>query len=137
MGGVIALWLAFLLVLVVDQGAKTLALARAWEGRAPLAGVIRVRLVSSTWMTGQRSTLVIVWALAASASILSFELGPLFQGELASIGLGLALGGAGSNLADRIFRGVVVDFVDLRVWPVFNPADVAIVGGLVLAFVPL
>ncbi len=30
------------------------------------------------------------------------------------------------------FRGRVVDFVDLHVWPVFNVADTAIVVGAIL-----
>jgi signal peptidase II len=57
-----------------------------------------------------------------------------------AIGLGLVLGGAVGNLADRLFRepgpmrGHVVDFLSLfdpfgRVWPVFNVADMAIVCG--------
>lgn len=58
----------------------------------------------------------------------------------AVIGLGAALvaGGALGNLIDRIvrdfpFHGTVVDFVDLRVWPAFNIADMAIsVGAVVL-----
>jgi signal peptidase II len=58
--------------------------------------------------------------------------------------LGLVLGGAAGNLADRIFRapgplrGRVVDWVSLldpagQTWPVFNLADAAIVSGGVLA----
>lgn len=49
--------------------------------------------------------------------------------------LGLILGGAVGNLVDRLVRapgfprGHVVDWVDLRVWPVFNLADAAIVVG--------
>jgi signal peptidase II len=52
--------------------------------------------------------------------------------------VGLVLGGALGNLADRVFRapgllkGAVVDFVDLRVWPVFNLADAAITCGCLL-----
>lgn len=57
-----------------------------------------------------------------------------------AVGLGLVLGGAVGNLVDRLFRepgpmrGHVVDFLSLfdpygRVWPVFNIADMAIVGG--------
>ena len=41
----------------------------------------------------------------------------------------LILGGAIGNLMDRIFLGYVVDFIDLRVWPVFNVADSAITVG--------
>ena len=40
------------------------------------------------------------------------------------------LSGAVANLIDRIQTGCVVDFFDLRVWPVFNVADIAIVLGV-------
>ncbi|NLI12861.1 signal peptidase II [Pelotomaculum propionicicum] len=47
-------------------------------------------------------------------------------------GLGLVLGGALGNLADRLRYGKVVDFLDFRVWPVFNLADAAIFIGVCL-----
>jgi signal peptidase II len=40
--------------------------------------------------------------------------------------LGMVMGGALGNLADRIFLGYVVDFLDFRIWPIFNIADSAI-----------
>lgn len=55
-----------------------------------------------------------------------------------AIGLGLVLGGAVGNLADRFFRGpglfdgAVVDFVDFSFFPAFNAADSAITIGAVL-----
>jgi signal peptidase II len=57
--------------------------------------------------------------------------------RLVAASLGLVLGGALGNLTDRAirapaFRGRVVDFIDLHVWPVFNVADSAIVVGAVL-----
>ncbi len=54
--------------------------------------------------------------------------------------LGLVLGGALGNLADRIFRsdhGAVVDFIDLHFWPTFNVADSCIVVGCILLVVSL
>ena len=60
---------------------------------------------------------------------------------LAAVALGLVLGGALGNLADRALRGhhgSVVDFITLSHWPTFNVADVSItVGTLLLAFVLL
>jgi lipoprotein signal peptidase len=56
-----------------------------------------------------------------------------------AITLGLLLGGATGNLIDRIFRapglfrGWVVDWIQIPHWPVFNLADSAIVCGGILA----
>lgn len=40
------------------------------------------------------------------------------------------LAGAMGNLIDRIRQGLVIDFFDFRIWPVFNVADIAIVLGV-------
>ncbi|MBF0486066.1 MAG: signal peptidase II [Candidatus Omnitrophica bacterium] len=47
----------------------------------------------------------------------------------------LILGGAIGNLVDRISVGYVIDFIDFRIWPVFNIADSAItVGAIIILF---
>jgi signal peptidase II len=46
----------------------------------------------------------------------------------------LILGGGLSNFADRLFFGHIRDFIDLKIWPVFNLADVAISVGVFLLF---
>ncbi|MCM8780395.1 MAG: signal peptidase II [Candidatus Omnitrophica bacterium] len=48
---------------------------------------------------------------------------------LYNFSLALILGGALGNLVDRLFLGYVVDFLDFRIWPVFNLADSAITAG--------
>lgn len=45
-------------------------------------------------------------------------------------GCGLFLGGAIGNLIDRVRQGLVIDFFDFRIWPVFNIADIAICIGV-------
>lgn len=52
---------------------------------------------------------------------------------------GAIIGGAVGNLTDRVFRaddgvlsGAVVDFIDFQFWPIFNVADIAIVGGVIV-----
>ena len=55
-----------------------------------------------------------------------------------TIALGLIMGGALGNIHDRLLRepgpvrGAVVDFLELPNWPVFNVADMAVVGGAIL-----
>ena len=55
--------------------------------------------------------------------------------KLLSISIGFILGGGVGNLIDRfLHQGKVVDFIDLKFWPVFNLADSAIVCGVLLFF---
>jgi signal peptidase II len=46
--------------------------------------------------------------------------------------LGCILGGALADGIDRLIFGHVTDFIDFHVWPVFNVADMAIVGGMLV-----
>lgn len=70
-----------------------------------------------------------LWCAEVAALVALVELVPTSGGLLAPAALGAALGGAAGNLVDRVRRGGVVDFIDLRFWPV-NLADVAIVAGV-------
>ena len=57
---------------------------------------------------------------------------------LASLSLGLQLGGALGNFLDRLRFGSVVDFLDVPYWPTFNVADSSLVlGTLLLALLVL
>ena len=55
---------------------------------------------------------------------------PALQSSFDQWVFGLILGGATGNWLDRILYGSVVDFIDFRIWPVFNLADSAISIGV-------
>ncbi|MEE8360467.1 MAG: signal peptidase II [Candidatus Omnitrophota bacterium] len=69
---------------------------------------------------------------AAAFFMLIFIPRILEKGLLTRLSFALVLGGVLGNLIDRIIFGHVVDFIDLRVWPVFNIADSAITCGIAL-----
>ena len=71
--------------------------------------------------------------MVLSIIVVALRSGQLFQPLVAQIGLGSAIGGATSNLYDRIRRGAIIDFIDVGWWPVFNLADVAITLGVIMA----
>lgn len=52
------------------------------------------------------------------------------EAPMMKYGGALFLGGAIGNLIDRIETGLVVDFFDFRIWPIFNVADIAICVGV-------
>jgi lipoprotein signal peptidase len=85
---------------------------------------------------GNQVMLILLWLLALASSMLLLHSGARFQSHIGRIAIGSALGGAAGNLLDTWRRGFIVDFIDLRVWPVFNVADVAIAAGIVLSLWP-
>ena len=54
------------------------------------------------------------------------------QTRWTALSLGLILGGAAGNLIDRLRFGGVIDFLDFRIWPVFNVADSCLTIGAAL-----
>lgn len=56
---------------------------------------------------------------------------------LATLAIGMVVGGALGNVIDRIFRGYVVDFVAVGGFPRFNLADSAITVGVLLLLVAM
>lgn len=46
--------------------------------------------------------------------------------SLLQFSVGMLLGGTIGNLIDRLLQGAVTDFIDFRIWPVFNLADSAV-----------
>jgi len=133
--------------LVLDQLSKAWVVA-SLEGRPPIRVIPRV--LSFTYTTNSGGAFGLgrsaPWIFAGATIIVSSVIvvasrRPMERATAAA--LGLILGGALGNLADRALngpglRGEVTDFIDLQVWPVFNLADSAIVvGALVLAFASL
>lgn len=67
--------------------------------------------------------------------IIFFERKKIIKSLKEKICLGLILGGASGNLIDRLRFGFVIDFLDFRIWPVFNLADSGVcIGGILMLF---
>ena len=123
------------MVLVVDQATKTWALGSLEQPKTIIDGLLFFRL---TYNSGGAFGLLqgypeifLVATLAATVAILFWVRG--LEQRSWAIPLGLVLGGGFGNVADRVFRdtgGRVVDFIELKWWPVFNVADMCIVGGV-------
>ncbi len=72
--------------------------------------------------------------IAAGIIIYSY---PQLKNRLMQSAAALLLGGTIGNLIDRTFRGYVIDFLDLQIWPSFNIADSAITVGAFILIIAL
>ncbi|MEK6960181.1 MAG: signal peptidase II [Nanoarchaeota archaeon] len=69
------------------------------------------------------------------ASLIAWHYRKIPSHWIAQHSAALILAGAIGNVWDRMVYGTVIDFIDLRIWPVFNIADSAItIGGLMAAY---
>lgn len=80
-------------------------------------------------LENQRTLFILIAALLLISFVYYY---PKLRSDRLSLKIGatLLVGGAVGNLIDRIQTGYVVDFIDFRIWPIFNVADMAIVGGV-------
>ena len=126
-------------VVAADQATKSLAVSRL-HGPEHVIGPFGLALGynsgSAFSLFTDQPVALSVLAVVLVAVLLVFAWRA--QRALTSVALGLVLGGALGNVADRAFRshhGAVVDFITLSHWPTFNVADACITVGLVLAVV--
>lgn len=127
-------------VLVLDQASKALALANLEPSvRVDLVGdVFGLRLVFNPGGAFGLLQDFPQFFFVASLLIVTVVLYLGLTSQRGSLPLGLILGGGLGNLIDRIarppavFRGEVVDMLDLSFWPTFNIADASIVIGVAL-----
>ena len=132
-------------VVVLDQATKALAVAML-EGQPAIEVLGRwlqltfVRNPGAAFSLAGNYTIVIS-AIALAVSFFIVRTARTLTSTWWAVVLGGILGGALGNLIDRIlrspapFRGHVVDFLALPNWPVFNVADMALVGAAILAVI--
>ena len=72
----------------------------------------------------------VVTALSVLIFLFYYRRAIMAESKLVQMGIALFAGGALGNLIDRIRTGLVIDFFDFRIWPIFNVADIAICLGV-------
>jgi len=122
------------LVMAFDQVTKQIAVAAIDPGH-PKQIIFGIDLTNvrnhgvAFGLLGGGGDLVVVITIATIALLVAY-----FALHATRPGLwlvvGLVVGGALGNLADRVRIGAAIDFIDAPVWPAFNFADVAIVAGV-------
>lgn len=128
------------LVIIIDQITKEIAVSGLRDGPidGPLGTSLRLIFNQGAAFSLGEGFGPVFGVLAIIVSIAMFWIVRNFERQSVVLGLGLVAGGAIGNVIDRAFRegndgflgGAVIDFLEIAPWyPVFNIADVAVVGG--------
>lgn len=129
------LWPIGLLVVAADQATKW------WVSGALAHGEVRMVLPTLLYFTHVynpgaafglfpfRQWVFVVAAIAVGLYAWGQRQYIRRQPFLMQLGIVLGLAGAVGNTIDRVWRGAVLDFIDIVIIPVFNVADMAITFG--------
>ncbi|WP_338147426.1 signal peptidase II [Lysinibacillus fusiformis] len=136
-------------VVLLDQWTKWLIVKNMEYGERiavldPWFGILSHRNRGAAWgmLEGQMWLFSIV-TVAVICAIVYFYYKEAKGKPIFQVGLMLLLGGAIGNFIDRIFRGEVVDFVDVLIpiikydFPIFNVADAALTIAVVILMIGL
>jgi signal peptidase II len=126
--------------LLVDAITKAVAVGILIPGRrVPVFGdsvsCILIRNSGAALAWGERQPVAVTLLVGVVVCAVAWR-GSSVVSPVAAVGLGLVLGGALGNLADRVFRapgplrGAVVDFLSVGWSPLFNAADVCVFVGV-------
>lgn len=125
-------------IVILDQLSKYLVTHRfsLHESLPVIRGVFHLTLVHNTGaafgLLKNQLPVFIITAIICIAFIVC-NMHKHAHRKSQTLALSLICAGAIGNLIDRLLYGYVIDFLDFRVWPVFNIADSAItVGAIVL-----
>jgi signal peptidase II len=134
-----------LLVILADQLSKTWIRANLARGQSILDTgffqVIHIQNTGAAFGIFQDNTLTLIIVdfigiavILCLVFILRYRWS-FFDSMLVLSAIGLVIGGTIGNLIDRLRLGYVTDFIDFKVWPVWNVADAAtVVGCIIIAY---
>ncbi len=133
------IFIIVLSVLSLDQLSKFLIAKNLFlhQSVPVISGIFHITLVRNRGAAfGMLKNQIYLFILTSIAAIILIFLNLKEQRgkrfDIYSLSLSLILAGALGNLIDRLRFGCVIDFLDFRIWPVFNVADSAITIGAVL-----
>ena len=129
--------LLFLLILIGDQATKYFVVTEMVPGESlPIIGeFFHLTYVlnpgAAFGLFAHQRWFFVIIALVLIGAVIYFYPRLTREGAMLHYGTVAMAAGAIGNLIDRIRTGLVIDFFDFRIWPVFNVADIAIVLGVI------
>ncbi len=138
--------LSLFLVLLIDQVSKAAISSKLSLGQSVpiIKNILHITFVKNTgaafgifknsayfFIAVSLIAVVMIGAILVKA----IRKGKFLDNFLCNFGLILIMSGALGNLIDRVSLRYVIDFIDVRIWPVFNIADSSITIGTALIII--
>lgn len=133
--------IAIILVFALDQASKAYAID--WYSKSGATEVLKFCSLVEVWNRGisfgmfgalESSNLIFTY-VSLGVILMLFVLFVQSKCNKSTFCMGVVIGGALGNLADRLRFGAVYDFISLHVgefqWPAFNFADVCVTCGVI------
>lgn len=132
-------YLIILLVIGCDQLTKWLIVSdmQLSETIPLIENVLHITYIRNTgaafsFFAGHTTALGVFTAILVAAGLVFIYVKRKTGQKLMMVAVSLIIGGGAGNLIDRAAYGYVVDFIDFRVFPVFNVADICVTVGCAL-----
>ena len=131
-------FIPFLALLLADQAVKHIIRTTMVEGQSipVIANMFHITYIENPGaafgiLANQRLLFLVMTVLIVGVMLYLYA-SLSNKKSLTAISLGFVVSGAIGNFIDRFMQGTVTDFLDFRIWPVFNIADICICVGLAL-----
>jgi len=131
-----SLWLLTIVVILIDQISKFFVVKFLYQGQIDIIpnifSLTYVENYGTAWglFAEFNAVIQVILPIVIIGILMYFSYTSKSKSDI--VFSTFILGGAIGNYIDRMMRGYVVDFLDFKVWPVFNFADMMIVIGCVL-----
>ena len=131
-----AFWLLALGVFLIDRLTKSFVTSILGEGGTipVIPGILHITFVlnpgGAFGLLPQGTIFFTLVTLVVFTAVIWYYISQRPRHWAVVTALGLVLGGTAGNLYDRLVIGKVIDWIDFRIFPVFNVADAALVTGL-------
>ena len=131
-----AFWLLALGVFLIDRLTKSFVTSILGEGGTipVIPGILHITFVlnpgGAFGLLPQGTIFFTLVTLVVFTTVIWYYITQRPRHWAVVTALGLVLGGTAGNLYDRLVIGKVIDWIDFRIFPVFNVADAALVTGL-------
>ena len=135
-----------IIIVLIDQLLKTTISKRIYNSSINMVnGVLNLTYVKNTGGAFGVGNNNVLFFIIINIIIISFLIKYMLSRKeeinvINTISVSLIIAGGIANLTDRVFRGFVIDYIDITPlinYPVFNFADICVVVGFILIIINL